>query len=62
MLFLPHISMGEYGNVYQFSCTFSSKIPEYSHLIDTDNTKHSGLTDADNDNKRLLLHDQAGQT
>ena len=40
---------------------FFSKIPEDSHLTDTGNTKHSGLTGADNDNKHILLREQVGQ-
>jgi hypothetical protein len=42
------------------TAVFPQKTPEYNHLTDTDNTKHSGLTDADNDNKHTLLRDQDG--
>jgi len=36
--------------------------PENSQLNDADNTKHSDLIDADNDNKRTLPNDQVDQT
>jgi hypothetical protein len=32
------------------------------YLTDGDNTKHNGLTDVDNGNKRVLRYDQDGQT
>ena len=35
-------------------------IAEYNLVTESDNTKHSGLTGADNGNKRILLRDQVG--
>ncbi len=39
-------------------CVLFPQIPDYSHLIDSCNTKHNDLTFADNDNRHIVLRDQ----
>jgi hypothetical protein len=44
------------------TAVYFPKIPDYSHLTDAGNIKHSDLTDADNGNKRTLPSGQDDQT